>query len=145
MLARVPLRPVRRAEAEAVRHLAALRDAPRAGRPPTHPPAVRSQLIALAVQTPRSLGEPFALWTLERLQRAFETAHLLGAARQRKATSRSSSRSSPPFRASGCCSSRTTNLSTHHSRDTQAALLAWPDVRLQFLSTYAAWLNLIEP
>ena len=37
------------------------------------------------------------------------------------------------------------NLSTHHSRDTQAALLAWPDVRLQFLPTYAAWLNLIEP
>jgi transposase len=37
------------------------------------------------------------------------------------------------------------NLSIHHSRDTQAALLAWPDVRLQFLPTYAAWLNLIEP
>jgi transposase len=37
------------------------------------------------------------------------------------------------------------NLSTHHSRETQAALLAWPDVRLQFIPTYAAWLNLIEP
>lgn len=37
------------------------------------------------------------------------------------------------------------NLSTHHSRDTQAALLAWPDVRLLFIPTYAAWLNLIEP
>jgi transposase len=37
------------------------------------------------------------------------------------------------------------NLSTHHSRDTHAALLAWPDVRLQFLPTAAAWLNLIEP
>jgi transposase len=49
-----------------------LRDAPRAGRPPTHAPAVRDQLIALAVQKPRGVGEPFALWTLERLQRAFE-------------------------------------------------------------------------
>ena len=37
------------------------------------------------------------------------------------------------------------NLSTHRSRDTQAALLAWPDVRLQFMPTYAAWLNRIEP
>jgi len=37
------------------------------------------------------------------------------------------------------------NLSTHKSRDTQAALLAWPEVRLQFIPAYAAWLNLIEP
>lgn len=37
------------------------------------------------------------------------------------------------------------NLSTHHNRDTQAALLAWPDVRLLFLPTSTAWLNLIEP
>ena len=37
------------------------------------------------------------------------------------------------------------NLSTHKSRDTHAALLAWPDVRLQFIPTYGAWLNLIEP
>jgi transposase len=29
-------------------------------------------LIGLAIQKPRSLGYPFALWTLERLQRAFE-------------------------------------------------------------------------
>jgi transposase len=49
-----------------------LHDAPRRGRPPAHAPAVRVQLIALAVQKPSGLGEPFALWTLERLQRAFE-------------------------------------------------------------------------
>ena len=55
--------------------VAALRDAPRSGRPPTHTPDVRSRLIALAVQEPRTLGHPFALWTLERLQRAFEAAH----------------------------------------------------------------------
>ncbi len=52
-----------------------LRDAPRAGRPPTHAPAVRDRLIALAVQKPRGVGEPFALWTLERLQRAFQARH----------------------------------------------------------------------
>ena len=51
--------------------VAGLRDAPRRGRPPTHAPAVRDRLIALAVQKPAGLGEPFALWTLERLQRAF--------------------------------------------------------------------------
>jgi transposase len=52
--------------------LAGLRDAPRAGRPPTHTADVHSRLIALAVRKPRTLGHPFALWTLERLQRAFE-------------------------------------------------------------------------
>lgn len=55
--------------------LAGLHDAPRAGRPPTHAPAGRDRLVALAVQKPRGLGEPFALWTLERLQRAFEARH----------------------------------------------------------------------
>jgi transposase len=51
--------------------LTGLRDAPRAGRPPTHRPEVRSHLLALALQKPRSLGYPFPLWTLERLQQAF--------------------------------------------------------------------------
>jgi hypothetical protein len=37
------------------------------------------------------------------------------------------------------------NLSIHKSRDVKVALLAWPDVQIQFLPTYAAWLNLIEP
>lgn len=55
--------------------VAGLRDARRPGRPPTHAPAVRDALVALAVQRPAGLGEPFALWTLERLQRAFETRH----------------------------------------------------------------------
>jgi len=55
--------------------VAAVHDAPRSGRPPTHTPDVRSRLIALAVQKPRTLGHAFALWTLERLQRAFEAEH----------------------------------------------------------------------
>lgn len=52
--------------------LAGLDDRPRPGAPPTHSEEVRSKLIGLAIQKPQSLGYPFALWTLERLQRAFE-------------------------------------------------------------------------
>jgi transposase len=52
--------------------LAGLEDEPRPGRPPTHDEQVRSHLIDLALQKPSSLGEPYALWTLGRLQRAFK-------------------------------------------------------------------------
>lgn len=55
--------------------LAGLEDRPRSGRKPTHSQEVRSALISLALQKPRSLGYPFELWTLERLQRAFEERH----------------------------------------------------------------------
>lgn len=37
------------------------------------------------------------------------------------------------------------NLSTHHSQDLKTALLAWPEIQIQFLPKYASWLNLIEP
>lgn len=47
-------------------------DEPRSGRPPTHDESVRSRLIDLALHKPSCLGYPFELWTLERLQRAFE-------------------------------------------------------------------------
>jgi transposase len=52
--------------------IAGLQDKPRPGRQPTHSQAVHSALIALAIQKPETLGYPFKLWTLERLQRAFE-------------------------------------------------------------------------
>jgi transposase len=52
--------------------VAGLQDKQRPGRKPTHSQAVRSALIALATQKPETLGYPFKLWTLERLQRAFE-------------------------------------------------------------------------
>jgi transposase len=39
----------------------------------------------------------------------------------------------------------TDNLSTHISRETQTALIAWPEVKLLFIPKYACWLNLIEP
>jgi len=60
---------VKRFNAEGI---AGLEDKPKAGRPPTHAPSVRSALIALARQKPESLGYPFKLWTLERLQTAFQ-------------------------------------------------------------------------
>lgn len=52
--------------------LAGLQDKKRGGRKPTHSQAVRSALISLALQKPHTLGYPFKLWTLERLQKAFE-------------------------------------------------------------------------
>jgi len=52
--------------------LAGLEDRPRPGREPVHSQAVRSALVSFALQKPRSLGYPFELWTLERLQTAFE-------------------------------------------------------------------------
>ena len=52
--------------------LAGLQDRPRPGRKPVHSQEVRSELINLALQKPRSLGYPFELWTLERLQTAFK-------------------------------------------------------------------------
>jgi transposase len=48
--------------------LTGLQDRPQAGRPPTHSQAVRSALISLALQKPNTLGYPFKLWILERLQ-----------------------------------------------------------------------------
>ena len=37
------------------------------------------------------------------------------------------------------------NLSTHRSREVNTALLAWPEIHVQFMPKYACWLNLIEP
>ena len=54
-----------------VQGLAGLEDEPRSGRPATHDERVRSKLLKLALQKPQTLGYPFALWTLERLQQAF--------------------------------------------------------------------------
>jgi len=57
--------------------LAGLQDKPRPGRPVTHTEKVRSQLIDLAMQKPRTLGYPFELWTLTRLQDAFKERYKL--------------------------------------------------------------------
>jgi transposase len=37
------------------------------------------------------------------------------------------------------------NLTIHKSRDVRTALIAWPEIRVQFIPKYACWLNLIEP
>lgn len=55
--------------------LAGLEDQPRRGRQPTHGQEVHSQLISLATQKPSTLGYAFTLWTLERLQTAFQERH----------------------------------------------------------------------
>jgi len=60
---------VKRFNAEGI---AGLEDKPKAGRPPTHDQSVRSALISLVKQKPDTLGYPFKLWTLERLQTAFK-------------------------------------------------------------------------
>jgi len=52
--------------------VAGLEDEPRPGRPVSHDESVRSRLLNLALRKPRTLGYPFSLWTLARLQRAFE-------------------------------------------------------------------------
>jgi transposase len=52
--------------------IAGLKDKERPGRPLVHTQEIRSALLDLALQKPRSLEYPFELWTLERLQRAFK-------------------------------------------------------------------------
>ncbi len=49
-----------------------LTDKPKSGKPRVHSTEVRGKLIDLAMQNPRSLGYPFELWTLIRLQTAFK-------------------------------------------------------------------------
>jgi transposase len=49
-----------------------LQDKKRPGRKPVHGEKVRSALVSLAQQKPNTLGYPFKLWTLERLQTAFK-------------------------------------------------------------------------
>lgn len=47
--------------------LDALQDRPRSGAPPTYGPEVVSEVIATSLTDPRTLGLPFACWTMERL------------------------------------------------------------------------------
>src|SRR4051794_10931091 len=44
-----------------------LKDGPRAGRPPTYSEAEVGEVVATSLTNPRSLGLPFASWTLDRL------------------------------------------------------------------------------
>jgi len=45
-----------------------LRDRPRSGRPATYTPEQTGEVVAVALTAPRTLGLPFACWTLDRLQ-----------------------------------------------------------------------------
>jgi transposase len=46
---------------------AGLADKPRPGAPPKTTPAYRQRLVEVVRQRPRSLGQPYSLWTLQRL------------------------------------------------------------------------------
>jgi transposase len=48
--------------------LAGLADAPRSGHPPTYTPEQVGEVIAAALTKPTDLGQPFASWTLDRLE-----------------------------------------------------------------------------
>src|SRR5258706_12205794 len=45
-----------------------LEERPRSGRPHTYTPEQRAEVIATALTDPKTLGLPFAAWTLDRLQ-----------------------------------------------------------------------------
>lgn len=55
---------LKRYEAEGIE---GLKDAPRPGTTPRVTPNYRAQLVAAVRQRPRSLGQPFSLWTCQRL------------------------------------------------------------------------------
>jgi transposase len=48
--------------------LEGLHDRPRGGRPATYSPEQVAEVIATALTDPKSLGQPFASWTLDRLE-----------------------------------------------------------------------------
>ncbi len=48
--------------------LAGLEEQRRSGRPPTYTPEQRAEVIATALTDPQTLGQPFACWTMDRLQ-----------------------------------------------------------------------------
>jgi transposase len=48
--------------------LIGLEDRPRPGKPPTYTSEERSEVIATALTNPQELEQPFACWTLDRLQ-----------------------------------------------------------------------------
>src|SRR3712207_3514710 len=48
--------------------LEGLHDQPRGGRPATYTPAQVAEVIATAMTDPQTLGQPFASWTLDRLE-----------------------------------------------------------------------------
>jgi len=48
--------------------LAGLKDQPRSGRPSTYTPEQVGEVIAASLTNPKSLGLPFASWTLDRLE-----------------------------------------------------------------------------
>jgi transposase len=63
--------------------LAGLAEKPRLGRPPVYPPEVVAEVIATALTDPQTLGQPFACWTLDRLERYLHAERGIGMKRSR--------------------------------------------------------------
>ncbi len=63
--------------------LSGLHDDSRAGRPPTYTAEEVSEVIALALTAPQSLGLPFASWTLDRLEAYLNEVKGIGIKRSR--------------------------------------------------------------
>lgn len=63
--------------------LAGLEDSPRAGRPATYTPEAVSEVIAVSLTDPQTLGLPFASWTLDRLEAYLNEVKGIGIKRSR--------------------------------------------------------------
>jgi transposase len=63
--------------------LAGLQEQRRSGRPPTYSTEQRAEVIATALTDPRSMGLPFACWTIDRLQASLGEPKALAMKRSR--------------------------------------------------------------
>jgi transposase len=63
--------------------LVGLEDVPRSGRPATYTPEEVSEVIAVALTDPQTLGLPFASWTLDRLEAYLHEVKGIGIKRSR--------------------------------------------------------------
>lgn len=63
--------------------LAALKDLPRSGRPPTYGADQRAAVVAAALTDPKGLGLPFGSWTLDRPQAYLKEQKGIGMRRSR--------------------------------------------------------------
>jgi len=63
--------------------LAGLEDVPRSGRPATYTAEAVSEVVAVALSDPQSVGLPFASWTLDRLEAYLNEVKGIGIKRSR--------------------------------------------------------------
>ena len=125
-----------------------LEESPRSGRPPIYPPEQIALVIQTALTKPEELDQPFASWTLGRLQVYINEVKGIPIKR---------SRISEIFLAEGLgwrheetwfgerVYAILDNLNVHRSWDVLLFNLTHPRWEFVFQPRYAAYLNLIEP